>query len=132
MEPILGTRERRALNRLGDLMVPGDNEFPSYSELGCAERADDMLAYGDPDDVALLMTALRALSIMPAFVLRLVCWAAKNADRFPGPLGNNLRLFNIALRGLTVSLYFTGKTGAAYQGKTPHELIGFELNRVPK
>lgn len=132
MEAILGTRERKVLNRLGDLIVPGDGDFPSYSALGCVERADDMLAYGDPEDVALLVMVLRMLSVMPTFVLRLVYWAARNADLFPGPLGNNLRLFHIALRGLTVSLYFTGKKGAAYQGKTPDEVIGFVLNRVPK
>lgn len=42
MSQFLRFKEPSALERIGDLMLPGDSEFPSFSQTGCiafVERA---------------------------------------------------------------------------------------------
>jgi hypothetical protein len=40
-------------------------------------------------------------------------------------------MLDIGIRGLVLGLYYSGARGKNYSGKTPEEVIGFELNRVP-
>ena len=40
----LNARQRLGLDRLGDALLPGDDEFPSFSRLGCGEHVDKLLA----------------------------------------------------------------------------------------
>ncbi|GMW02894.1 MAG: hypothetical protein AMXMBFR84_40300 [Candidatus Hydrogenedentota bacterium] len=122
----------RGLERLGDIILPREGRLPSFSEVGCVEHVDDVLAYAPPEDAASLNTVLGVLSFVPTFGLRGVVWCMHRADNWPGPLGSTLRLLNMGVRGVVLSLYYSGKTGARYTGPDTCELIGFALNRVPR
>lgn len=127
---VLGPAEINAFNRIGDLMIPGNGEFPSFSELGCVEHIDDVVAYAPQEDIKDLAGVLRILNACPTFVLRFVVMLTSNSSRLPGPVGALLRLLDMGLRSVVVTLYYSGKSGKEYHGKTPLELIGYELNIV--
>lgn len=127
---VLGPRERAVFNRFGDIMLPRNGAFPAFSELGCIEHVDDLVRYAPPEDIAQLRVFLKILHFCPNFVLRAIVALCQRANRFPEPIATNLRLLDMGTRSVVVSLYYSGKAGAAYNGKTPLELIGFELNVV--
>ncbi len=129
---IFGPRELKALGRIGDIMAPKSEDYPSFTQLGCIEHIDAIAAYAPPDDIALLRTVLKALSIMPNWALRGILRLTQNPKWWPQFLATNLRLLDLALRSLLLSLYFSGKVGQHYQGKTPHEIIDFTVTRIPK
>ena len=59
-------RALKALNRLGDILVPGDDELPSFSEYGGLQHIDKMVSYAPIDDIndlnmAMLITLGRKL-----------------------------------------------------------------------
>lgn len=129
---ILNPRAVRALERLGDQMVPRVGRLPSFSELGCIEHVDSVLVYAPPEDSASLRKLLNVLYFAPKFVLRFLIRAMANPDRYPEFLAANFRLIDMGVRGVVLSLYYSGKTGTGYEGQTPHELMGYEITRVPR
>ncbi len=129
---ILNPRALRALERLGDLIVPRVGKLPAFSELGCIEYVDSVLSYAPPEDSASLRTLLNVLYFAPSFLLRYLIRAMANPDRYPKFIATNLRLVDMGVRGVVLSLYYSGRTSAEYRGQTPHELMGYEVHRVPR
>lgn len=132
MSKIFGARELKVLCRLGDIMLPESEEFPAFSRLGCIEHVDDVAGSAPPDDIGLLKLALKLLSFLPGFALRWTFRQTQHPDAWPEFLAANLRLLGIALRSMVLALYFSGKTGRDYDGRPVHDLMGFEVVRVPK
>ena len=123
-------RALRALNRLGDLLIPSNGEFPSFSDYGGLEHIDNIVAYAPIDDINDLNSVLGLLRWMPTFALRyLVRLMAGSADN-RGPLGAPLRLLNLAIRGLVFGCYYAERPGSDFRGKDPVDIIGFSINRV--
>lgn len=120
----------KAINKIGDLLIPGSDEFPSFSTYGCVERIDDLLAYAMVDDVKTLNTVLGILNAMPTiFISGLVKWMSK-AHKNNGPIGDLLRQLNMGLRGIVFSLYYSDKAGSGYSGPSPTSLIGFDIRKA--
>ena len=120
----------RGLNRLGDLFLPRNGDWPSFSEYGCAANVDDLLAYAPPDDIATLNSVLSVLSLMPDGFLRYLADQMENSPSIENPSGSLLRLLNLGLRGILFSLYYANKAGPGYQGMHPHDVMGYQLKRV--
>jgi hypothetical protein len=128
----LNRRALRALERVGDLMVPRLGRLPSFSELGCIEHVDSVLTYAPPEDSASLRVLLNLLAFVPTFLLRILLRAISKPDRYPEFIASKFRLIDMGVRGVVLSLYYSGKTGSGYDGQTPHELMGYEITRVPR
>ena len=47
----LNARQQRGLVKLGQVYCPGDDEFPSFAALGCAECVDELLEYMPEDRI---------------------------------------------------------------------------------
>lgn len=123
----LSAGQFRGLVKLGDVYAPGNDEFPSFSELGCAEHADDVLEFLPEDDRKALVTLLGLLRWTPRFKVRWLVSFLEYAPKIPGPPGNVLRLLQTGLKGLVMSLYFSGRKGKAYTGRSPLEVIDYEV-----
>ncbi len=124
MSRFFGPRELAALARLGDLMLPGDAEFPSFSQMGCVAFIDDLLRFMDPKDRDDLRTLLTVLSVLPSPLLRAFLRLCQTRWT---PL---LRMIELGLKGLVMSLYYSNKTAPRYTGRTPFDVIGFTLRRL--
>ena len=65
----LSDRQYKGLNRLGDVMAPGDGSFPSFSKCGCAEHADKIFMTMSETDLNDLKMLLGAISFWPNFLI---------------------------------------------------------------
>ncbi len=65
----LNKREIKGLAKLGDILCPKNNDFPSFSELGCIKYVDDAVGSLDPYDRNDLKLFLKIASILPKFLL---------------------------------------------------------------
>ncbi len=121
----LSVRELKGLKKIGDIMIPRQGDFPSFSETGCLMYVDDAVAYLDPIDLNDLKSFLRVASFLPSFivkfVLKLLDWGFFSL----------LRLGNLGIRGIVFSLYYSNKTAPDYKGSKPHDLIGYHVKIVP-
>lgn len=123
----LTSRQMRGLSKLGDAYLPGDGVLPSFSATGCAEHVDevlDNLPEVDRDSLQLLLTLL---SLTPQFKLVWLARFLEWSPKIPGPLGAGLRFLRMGIKGLVLTLYYSGKTGAEYHGPKPLEVLGYEV-----
>ncbi len=128
---IIGEREIRAIERLGDLMIPQTEDFPSFTQLGCVEHIDDVLGYAPPEETGDLKMLLKGLSVMPDSALKGIIKLMMENKALPENMASTFRMMDTGLRGIIFTLYYSGKTGKNYTGKNPLEIIGYEIKRIP-
>ncbi len=129
---ILTPRELRALERVGDIIAPACGPLPAFSATGCVHYVDDLLRYMPPEDVADIRLLLRILSVKPTSGIRFILALAGAGRRWRGPVGAALRMIEIGLKGLVVSLYYSGRTAPGYAGASPVDVIGYRPRVVPR
>ncbi|MGD9648952.1 MAG: hypothetical protein AB7U73_24790 [Pirellulales bacterium] len=124
----LNARQRQGLDRLGDALLPGDDEFPSFSRLGCGEHVDKLLAEMPERDRGDVLTLLAVTGTLPSPLVRLLVYTLESSDRLPTALGAALRFAKMGVRGLVLTLYYSGHKGSQYAGRTPLEILGYEVS----
>jgi hypothetical protein len=120
----------KGLSRVGDVYIPQTGEFPSFSQLGCIEMIDEMAAYLPGEDVSLLNGVLTVFAVLPVRTLRWLVRVMEESLDNVGTLPSLLRLLSLGLRGLLFGCYYSGYCGQGYTGKTPLDILGYQLNRV--
>ena len=112
----LNLRQMRSLNKIGDCVLPGDGEFPSFSKSQCVELVDHALCNVSAQDLGDLRMLLTVLSFFPKFCIHLILLLLNN---IPGSLP---RMAYFGLRSLVISLYYSGLKGPA------HKIIGYDVS----
>ena len=123
----LSSIQYKGVLKLGDIMVPGSEDFPSFSAYGCAEHIDDILDHmgqGDRNDLSMLMGIF---SFLPSACIRLILFMLEKTSRLPGDLGAFQRFLLMGLKGLIMTLYYSGKKGTDYTGPHTHTLLGYSV-----
>lgn len=123
-------RSIKGLNRIGDILIPGNSEYPSFSAYLCTDHIDDLVAYAPKDDIKDLGLVLILFSFLPFSTLKWLVKKMAAAHKKDGALDNLFRQLNMGIRGIVFSLYYSEKPGNNYQGKNPTEMIGFTVNKV--
>jgi hypothetical protein len=121
----LTDRQARGLVRLGDVVIPGDEALPSFSESGAAAGIDRMLPYMHEGDRESLLMLLAACATLPRPAIRAVVAMAARGDRAPGPLAGVLRMANIGIKGVVCSLYYSDIETGPEAGRI-HRAIGWD------
>jgi len=130
MSAILSAREREALARIGDILIPGGEGFPRFSETGCLAHVDPILEVTPAEDVAGLKGLLAVLSFFPdALLARFLRFVSKERQSL-GPLAGALRNIDLGLKGLIMTTYYSGRTAPGYAGPGVLEAMGFDLRVV--
>ena len=62
-------RAIKGLNKIGDILIPGDDEYPSFSAYQCTEHIDDLVAFAPSDDISALGMVLLFLALFLNFAL---------------------------------------------------------------
>jgi aldehyde dehydrogenase (NAD+) len=96
------------LKKAGDIVLPGGDDFPRFSETNFLDHFGRISHYMTPDDREgfKLLTAL--MGLMPSFAIRLMLEVVSN-DRFmPGPIAALFRQINVGVKGVLFSMYYSG------------------------
>jgi aldehyde dehydrogenase (NAD+) len=114
----LSPGQMAGLAKLGDVMIPGDGDLPSFSASGCARHVDRMLPFMNESDRRGVVALLSALRFLPRPAVRAVVWLADRHRSVPEPLAAVLRLLNIGVKGVVMTLYYSGidDAGAVHAG----------------
>ena len=120
----------KGLARIGDILLPQGDDFPSFSQFGGLEQIDDVICYLPKDDIDLLNIVLSILSVMPESFLRWLVRTMEDSLDKQGTLPTLFRQLNMGLRGIIFSCYYAGDGGEKFNGNTPLQVMGYELNRV--
>jgi len=120
-----------SLQRIGDLYSPGNGSLPSFSDTGCIEHIDDVLESVNPDDVQLLSILLFVLRFVPLFMISWLITAMNNHHRYPEIIAGLFRLISLGLKGVIMSLYYSGLQGSNNQAQGVHEAMGYSLHCEP-
>jgi hypothetical protein len=102
----LSPSQLRAIEKVGDCLIPGDSESPMFSNSGCITEVDRILDYMPEADLKDLKMLLGLLAFLPKFLLAFIFKLLEGSASVPGPLGAPLRLIRIGMRGLVMSLYY--------------------------
>lgn len=123
--------QKSSLNRLGNVLCPAYDDYPSFSDLDVVYHADivlDELPEGDLKDLKLL---LFVLFFLPAPLMKLMMVTLEKMKEMNGELGTLVRMLLFGLRGLTFALYYSGLRGpGAKAPKTPVDVVGFEVKVI--
>ena len=98
------------LTRVGDVMIPGDGDMPPFSQSGSLENVDRMLDDMYDSDRLGVKFLLYFCAPMPKPLIHLFLLATEQQHRVPGPLATPLRLINIGLKGVAMTLYYSDFT----------------------
>lgn len=121
----------RSLERIGELYLPAHDGLPGFSETGCLEHVDVVLDEVDPDDRMALGLFLYVLRLVPLFLLEKFIVMMNEHDKYPEPLAGVLRLLSLALKGIVMSLYYSGMTGALYRQQNPLDVVEYAPHCEP-
>jgi hypothetical protein len=124
-EGMLSNREIKGLVKLGEALIPKNPPFPSFSETGCVALADIALKGLPSKDLRDLKAFLRVVSYFPKALVLLTLKLLETA-----PVAD-LRKASLGIKALAMSLYYSGKASPEYTGKSPLELIGYRIKRIP-
>jgi hypothetical protein len=104
----LDERRMRGLLKLGDVVIPGDERMPSFSRSGCAAHADRMLDFMSPRDGDGVKGLLALVAILPRPLVSGLLRLLALLRRIPGRAGAPFRMAEIGIKGVVMSLYYSG------------------------
>lgn len=124
----LSSTQYAGLVKAGDVMIPGDGDFPSFSRSGCAEQADRMLAFLNPSDRDGLLLLLAIFRFLPRIAVRAILSLSARAYGRSGRLAAVLRLIDLGVKGAVMTMYYSDVGG----GPSIHRLIGWDAKIVER
>ncbi len=130
--PAISQQAIKGLCKIGDVFLPGNQEFPKYSEVAGTYKVNDLVQYVPEDDIASLNLVLIIFSFLPMFIIRWLVGKMGEAQSSgkEGLIPTTLRQLNLGLRGLLYSTYYGEFTNPEYKGKTPVQIIDYNLTRI--
>ena len=123
-------RAIRGLNRIGDILIPGNERMPAFSNYSCIDHVDDLVHYAPQDDIKDLGMVLTFFSFLPHALMKWIVLKMSQGTMYNGSIGTLLRQLNMGIRGLVFSLYYSEKPGNDYKAANPTDLVGFTVNKV--
>jgi hypothetical protein len=124
---LLTSRQYAGLLKVGDILIPGDNDLPPFSSTLCAVEADRMLAHMYPDDRAGVRMLLGIFGLLPRFLIHAVYWLTEQHASLPEFLAAPLRMANLGIKGVVMTLYYSD-VGI---GRSIFTLIGWDARVGP-
>ncbi len=116
----------KGLLKAGDILIPGDGDLPSFSVAGCSGQVGRILPYMTDADRGGLLMLLALFHFLPRFVVHGLLALTERHARFPNAIGAVLRMINIGVKGVVMTLYYSD-VGA---GASIYDTIGWDAKIV--
>ena len=124
-------KQLEAIEKLGNIMIPANGSFPSFSDTGCIEQIDTVMSPAHQEDIKLLGVLLNVLHYTPAPFIRGLLNLMGKAELMPSWIAPIFRLLNVSLNGIVYSLYYSNMTRASYTGPRPFDAIDYDIYCEP-
>lgn len=121
----LSNRQLKGLIKIGNIIAPGDDKFPSFEKIGDFHHIDVMLKELPKDDREGLLMLLLVFSFLPNFSLRLLLIIIEKGCEIDGVLGTPFRLLNMGLKGPVFTLYYSKNSS---KNEEVLSLLNYETN----
>ena len=95
----------KGIERIGDIMIPRSQDFPSFSDTGCIEHVDDFIAYTPESDLNDLNMLLTLISLMPGFAVHWLIKKMEASHKSNGGLSSLFRQIDFGMRGIVFSCF---------------------------
>ena len=118
----LSRGQLRGLLKVGDILVPGDGELPSFSESRAAGQVDRMLDYMYEGDRSGVKFLLGRCWLLPRFLIRGLLRLTERPPPAPSFLAAALRTIGIGIKGPVMTLYYSD----VVEGLAIHERLGYD------
>ncbi len=115
----------KGLSKVGDVILPGTDSSPSFSETGCITHMDRMAAYMAKDDLEGLRMILSLFRWMPKWKISILMKLCSKSEKMPSFLGTALRMLELGVKGAVISPYYANTSKKEYSGKTVYDAIGW-------
>lgn len=103
----LNDRQIGAIEKVGDILLPGDGKLPAFAQSRCVQSIDRILDYMGEQDLSDLKMLLTLFAYLPSFFIGIILRFLEWSPLVPTFLGGGvLRLMRIGLRGLVFTLYY--------------------------
>jgi len=106
--------QKKGLNKIGDVIIPGQEDMPAFSATGCVKEFSRIADFMPESDRKDLLMVLLIMGLLPRFFLRALWWIIEWAPYIPTPVGDLFRMLRIGIKGLVFSLYY-GEPPAAIE-----------------
>ena len=124
----LSLKALKGLDKVGDILFPGNEEFPMFSHTGCIYHIDELMEHTHANDVKMLNLLLSTLSYAPNTLILFMFNMVNIENKLPHVLGTPFRLLGIALRGVPTTLYYSNLTSPYYTGTTVFDAMKYEVS----
>jgi aldehyde dehydrogenase (NAD+) len=104
---MLSRTQFAGLLKIGDILVPGDAQLPSFSASQCAREADRMLRHMPDDDRNSVRLVLGLFGVLPRLLVRGIYWLTDQHRRLPESAAAPFRLANLGIKGVVMTLYYS-------------------------
>lgn len=125
---LLNETQMKGLLKVGDALIPGDADLPSFSASRCASQADRMLAHMHEPDRTAVKLVLTLFRFLPSFAVKGLMWMASRHRRCPELVAGALRMLTIGVKGMVVTLYYSD----IGEGPSIHQVIGWDAKVVER
>lgn len=125
----LSRNQLKGLNKLGDVVIPGDQDLPKFSFTGLAKHYPRIMSYMNTDDLNSLKMVLSIFAFIPSIFIDLILKLSEKA-RGDGFIASNLRLVNTGFKGVIFTLYYSNLEEV---GGKIHNVLKWdaEINSIP-
>lgn len=108
----LGPRSLRGLTKAGDILIPGDETLPAFSQTPCLTEMDRIADWMTPQDRGGFQFLTGLFSYMPSPLIRGLLSIADRADSLPSLIAPPFRLINVGVKGVIYTLYYSDLTAS--------------------
>lgn len=129
MDNKLNTNAIKGLSKIGDIILPKNGDFPSYSEVADTNALSMIIKNAPTEDISSLNLVLSIFAFLPNFILKWVVKKMENSlsDPSTGLIATTFRQLQLGLRGLLFSTYYSEFVRKDYTGKTPLQILDYKL-----
>ena len=93
--------------KAGNIIIPGDTEYPSFENANVIDQIDRMLDYMTEDDRKGLAFLMGIFAYLPVFLVRFILDLAEKSQKCPNFMGAPLRLIQMGVKGVVFTLYYS-------------------------
>jgi len=116
----------QGLLKAGDVVLPGTDKSPAFSETGCVHHIDRMAAFLSKDDLDGLRMVLSLFRWTPRWGIALILQACRHNRYVPSFLGSRLRMLELGIKGATLTPYYSNLSAPGYQGQKVFDVMKWD------